>query len=322
MIIIYSGGSMSRFEKKFGKYAISNLTTILIICYVVGYVLEMINANFFEMLTLNPLAIMQGQVWRLVTWIVIPPEQLDIFTIIMLYFYYSVGKTLERAWGDYKYNIYIFSGLLFTVIASFACYGICEYLYGPFLSALHLSDMTYMAGSTLFSTYFINMSIFLAFAATFPNAQVLLMFVVPVRIKWMGIIYAVLLGAQFISAVTAIEPLMSDMSTGAISLLDSVTVVTNVCNIAYCGAILASLVTFGVFWLINIRRFRMSPKQMKRRHEFKQEVKVNSKITKHKCAICGQTDETNENLSFRFCSKCNGNYEYCQEHLFTHEHVK
>lgn len=307
---------MSKFEKKFGKYAISNLTTILILCYVVGYVIEMINANFFEMLTLNPLAIMQGQVWRLVTWVVIPPEQLDIFTIIMLYFYYSVGKTLERAWGDYKYNVYIFSGLFFTIIASFACYGLCEYLYGSLLSTMKLSDITYMAGSTLFNTFFINMSIFLAFAATFPNAQVLLMFVVPVQIKWMGIIYAVLLGAQFCEAFMAIEPLKNNF------LLDGGIAVSNVCNISYCGAILASLLTFGMFWLTNIRRIRMSPKQMKRRHEFKQEVKVNSRITKHKCAICGQTDETNENLSFRFCSKCNGNYEYCQEHLFTHTHVK
>lgn len=313
---------MSKFERKFGKYAISNLTTILILCYVVGYVIQIINANFFEMLTLNPYAILQGQVWRLVTWLVIPPEQLDFFTIIMLYFYYSVGKTLERAWGDFRYNIYLFSGMLFTIIASFACYGICEYLYGTVLGALELSEMTYMAGSTLVSTYYINMSIFMAFAATFPNAQVLLMFVIPVQIKWMGIIYGVLLGAQFISAITSIQPLMSDMGTGSIMLVDSLTAVSNVCNIFYCGAILASLVTFGVFWLTNIRRIHLSPKQMKRRHEFKQEVKVNTRITKHKCAICGQTDESNENLSFRFCSKCNGNYEYCQEHLFTHEHVK
>ena len=125
---------MRKFEKKFGKYAISNLTTILIMCYVVGYVIQMINANFFEMLTLNPYAILKGQVWRLVTWVVIPPEQFDILTIIMLYFYYSVGRTLERAWGDYKYNVYIFSGMLFTIIAAFVSYGICEYRYGELFS--------------------------------------------------------------------------------------------------------------------------------------------------------------------------------------------
>lgn len=296
---------MRKFEKKFGKYAISNLTIILIMCYVVGYVIQMINANFFEMLTLNPYAILQGQVWRLVTWVVIPPEQFDILTIIMLYFYYSVGRTLERAWGDYKYNVYIFSGMFFTIIAAFVSYGICEYQYGELFSITMTSEPIYLAASTLFSTLYINLSIFMAFAATFPDAQILLMFVVPIRIKWMGIVYAVLMGAELIMGLQLQDPLLS-----------------KVYNLFYRSAIIASLLTFVVFWLINMRRFRVSPKQMKRRHEFKQEVKVNSKITKHKCAICGQTDETNENLSFRFCSKCNGNYEYCQEHLFTHEHVK
>lgn len=66
----------------------------------------------------------------------------------------------------------------------------------------------------------------------------------------------------------------------------------------------------------------MSPRQVKRRAEFKQDIRRNPRITKHKCAICGQTDEDDPSLEFRFCSKCNGNYEYCQQHLFTHTHVK
>ena len=69
-------------------------------------------------------------------------------------------------------------------------------------------------------------------------------------------------------------------------------------------------------------KIHMTPKQMKRRQQFKQEVKRNTRITQHKCAICGRTDEDDETLEFRFCSKCEGNYEYCQYHLFTHEHVK
>ncbi|GFI65231.1 hypothetical protein IMSAG185_00826 [Lachnospiraceae bacterium] len=66
----------------------------------------------------------------------------------------------------------------------------------------------------------------------------------------------------------------------------------------------------------------LNPKQMKRRAEFRQDIRRNPKITTHKCAICGRTEEDDPNLEFRFCSKCNGNYEYCQNHLFTHEHVK
>ena len=110
---------MSKFEKKFGKYAISNLSLILILCYVVGYVIQLINSDFLLYLTLNPYAILHGQVWRLFTWIIVPPSSLDPFTIIMLLFYYNIGTTLERTWGVYRYNVYILSGMLFTVIGSF-----------------------------------------------------------------------------------------------------------------------------------------------------------------------------------------------------------
>ena len=114
---------MSKFEKKFGKYAIHNLTMVLIMCYVAGYVIELMGKaagnNLLGFLTLDPYRILHGQVWRLVTWVIVPPESLDIFTIIMLFFYYSLGTALERTWGTYRYNVYIFSGMLFTIIGSF-----------------------------------------------------------------------------------------------------------------------------------------------------------------------------------------------------------
>jgi len=290
---------MSKFEKKFGKYAVSNLSAILIMCYAVGYIIELINSDFLLMLTLDPYAILHGQVWRLVTWIVVPPETLDFFTIIMLYFYYSVGRTLEHTWGDYRYNVYLFSGMLFTVIASFVCMGLCYLFYGEVFTSPEQAGAIFLAGSTIFSTYYINMSILLAFAATFPNAQILLMFVIPVKMKWMGIVYGVLLGVQLIAGFG-----------------------TPLGDLFYRCAIAASLLTFGVFWVTSRNRIHMTPKQIKRRHEFKHEVKTHPAITKHKCAVCGRTDESSDNLEFRFCSKCNGNYEYCQQHLFTHRHVE
>lgn len=290
---------MNKLEKKFGKYAISNLSMILIMCYAVGYVLQLINADFLYMLTLDPYQILHGQIWRLVTWIVVPPESLDLFTIIMLYFYYSVGKTLENTWGDFRYNVYLFSGMIFTIIASFVAMGFCYFLAGDVFANPQNAEAIFMAGSTIFSTYYINMSILLAFAATFPNAQILLMFVIPVRMKWMGIIYFVLLVGQFIAG------------TGSV-----------LGNIFYRCAIAASLLTFVIFWITSRNNMHLTPKQMKRRHDFKQEVKTTARMNGHKCAICGQTDKEHPDLEFRYCSKCNGNYEYCQEHLFTHEHVK
>lgn len=282
---------MSKFEKKFGKYAIPNLTLILIICYAVGYILMIFKSDILMYLTLNPYLILKGQVWRLFTWVLVPPSSFDIFTIIMLLFYYNIGTALERTWGDYRYNVYIFSGILFTVIGSFLCMG---YLYLCGNSELEIM-VQFLGNSLFFSTYFINMSIFLAFAVTFPDVQVLLMFVIPIKVKWMGVVYGVMMLWYFLTWGTFAR-----------------------------FAIAASLLNFLVFFLGTKSWMHLSPKQMKRRAQFKQQVKQNPNpgITRHKCAICGRTEQDDPSLEFRFCSKCNGNYEFCQYHLFTHEHFK
>ena len=286
---------MSKFEKKFGKYAIPNLTLILILSYVAGYVIELIGSaagvNMLGYLTLDPYRILHGQIWRLVTWVIVPPESFDLFTVIMLYFYYSLGTTLERTWGTYRYNVYILSGILFTVIGSFLCMGMVYLMYGSLPT--EIASAYFYQGSYAFSTYYINLSIFLAFAATYPNMQVLLMFVIPVKVKWMGILDA---GVMLYYVVVG--------------------------NVFTRFAIIASLLNFVIyFW--RMYRSRISPKQMHRRAQFERKSNAGkAKATRHKCAICGRTEEDDPNLEFRFCSKCNGNYEYCQYHLFTHEHVK
>lgn len=279
-----------KFEKKFGKYAIRNLSLVLIICYACGYLFEMLYPSLLSYLYLNPYEIIfHGQIWRLVTWIIVPPSSFDFFTLLMLYFYYSLGTTLERTWGTYRYNVYIFSGVLFTILGAFLLFAYTAIVGGDAGMAL----WSYYPLASMFSTYYVNMSIFLAFAATYPNMQVLLFFFIPIRIKILGIIYGALLIFQFITG-----------------------------GIAVRFVIAASLMNFIVFFFTSRGRVHMSPKQVKRRQEFKKEVKKSTKITRHKCAICGRTEETNPELEFRFCSKCDGNYEYCQDHLFTHTHVK
>ena len=286
---------MSKFEKKFGRYAIPNLTLILILSYVAGYVIELLGSaagvNLLGYLTLDPYRILHGQIWRLVTWVIVPPESLGIFTVIMLYFYYSLGTTLERTWGTYRYHVYIFSGMLFTIIGSFLCMGVVYLMYGSLPT--EIASSYFYSGSYAFSTYYINLSIFLAFAATYPDMQVLLMFVIPVKMKWMGILDAVLMLYYVIKG-----------------------------GVFTKFAIIASLLNFVLyFW--QLHRSRISPKQMHRRAQFEKKSNAGrAKVTRHKCAICGRTEEDDPSLEFRFCSKCNGNYEYCQYHLFTHEHVK
>ena len=290
---------MSNFEKKFGKYAIKNISLVLILFYACGYLINWINPVMFNYLTLNPYAILfKGQIWRLITWLIIPPENFSFFTLIMLYFYYSIGTALERTWGTYRYNLYLFLGIIFTAVGAFAMMGFVYLFQRDILFAMGAENY-FAVLSTMFSTYYVNMSIFLAFAATFPDMQVLLFFFIPIKVKILGIIYGVLLVYEFIAGVG-----------------------NKYLNAANRFVIGASLLNFIVFFLTSRNMIHMSPKQVKRRQEFKREVKQSAKITRHKCAICGRTEETNPELEFRFCSKCDGNYEYCQDHLFTHAHVK
>lgn len=285
---------MSPFERRFGKYAIKNLSFVLVLCYAVGYLLQMFDMSgvLLGYLTLNPYAILHGQIWRLVTWVMIPPGNSNLFlTLIMLYFYCSIGTTLERTWGTYRYNVYLFQGMLFTIVGSFLLMGF-HYIFNP----ADIGGMPYgyfQAVSWYFSTYYINMSIFLAFAATFPDVQVLLMFIIPIKVKWLGVIYAVMLAFEFLPA-----------------------------GVNRKFAIAASLLNFIVFFFTSRNMMHLNPKQIHRRQEFKRDVKRSTGITRHKCAICGRTEVDSPNLQFRFCSKCDGNYEYCEEHLYTHTHVQ
>ena len=299
---------MSNFEKKFGKYAIKNLSLILIMCYACGYLMKWINPGFFTYLYLNPYEIIHHfQIWRLLTWLIVPPDSFDFWTLLMLYFYYSIGTSLERTWGTYRYNVYIFSGILFTAVGAFILYGVSS-LLGAQSLGLWTTVNGYITYPTMFSTYYVNMSIFLAYAATFPDYEVLLFFILPIKVKFLGIIYGAMLVYQFI------------VGYGTSSALVYY-------NLGIRFVITASLLNFVVFFFTSRRKVRRGPIQITRQQaakqqSFRHEAKKSGSITRHKCAVCGRTDETNPELEFRFCSKCNGNYEYCQDHLFTHTHVQ
>lgn len=279
---------INKMEQKFGRYAVHNLTMYIIITYVAGYLLNYLAPEALSYCLLEPALILQGQVWRLVSWLLIPPGTLDIFTIIMLFFYYSIGTTLEQTWGAFRYNLYIFGGIILSVIGAFVLYGIL---------LLTGSNGILLLEGGAFSTYFISMSIFLGFAAAYPNMQVLLYFIIPLKIKWLALVDIVYLVWQMAGSGW----------------------VTRAC-------IICSLMNFIIFFLATRNTSRISPRQVKRRRTYMRAVNsgYNSKgqVTKHKCAVCGRTELDGDNLEFRFCSKCKGNYEYCQDHLFTHEHVK
>ena len=286
-------------RRKLEKYAIPNLTLYLIICYGIGYLMQYLVPAGYQYLMLDPFLVLKGQVWRLVTWILIPPDSSNIFfVLITLYLYYSLGGLLERIWGTYKYNVYLFSGLLFTILGAFVLcgYSVLMGAQPTMYTGLYLLNNGSAVYFGQFSTYYINMSIFLACAASIPDVQVLLMFIFPIKVKWLGIVYGIIL--------------LVNCSQG---------------GIATWIVVIFSLLNFLVFFLRSKGKMHLSVGQIKRQQEFHQKMRSAGQtkgITRHKCAICGRTELDGDDLEFRFCSKCNGNYEYCQYHLFTHEHVK
>ncbi len=293
----------SNFERKYGRYAIKNLSIYIIIGYVIGYVIEYIFPQFYEYLTFNPYMIFHGQIWRLVTWIITPPETLGLFTIIMLLLYYQLGTALERAWGAYRYNVYIFSGMIFTIAGGLVVYGVLCAVYGAG-SATGQSYFGSLVGAIV-STYYVNMSIMLAYAATYPNQQLMLYFIIPIRVKWIGLFY----GAYLV-----------------FKIFDSFRIYNNVEAAVITVMIIVSLLNFLIYFIRTRSRGGHTPKQARRRQKYRQSIH-NAQTERHyangahhKCMVCGRTDIDSPNLTFRYCSKCTGNKEYCEEHLFTHVH--
>ncbi|MCR5641418.1 MAG: hypothetical protein K6G04_08720 [Lachnospiraceae bacterium] len=298
---------LNKLEKKLGKYALPHLMNYIIGGYVIGYLLmfgqTITNWSFIGLMTLNPYNIIhQFQFWRVITWVLIPPQDNLIFAIIMMFFYWQLGNALERTWGTFRFNVYIFGGILFTVIGAFVLYGVLALVYGYEVASL----------GGLFSTSYINMSIFLAFAVCYPDMEVMLYFIIPIKMKWMAIVYAVLVG-------------YTALMSGWVARV----------------AIIASLLNFLIFFLMTRDYRKMNPKERARKARWKaaygsggngfgpsgasyqqEHPGQQGQGYRHKCAICGRTDVSNPELEFRYCSKCNGNYEYCNEHLFTHPHVK
>lgn len=278
---------LDKLERKLGRFAIPNLTVYLLVGYVIGFGIVNLMRDMVGYLTLEPALILRGQVWRLISWMLIPPTDNLISLVFLVLLYYSLGTALERTWGSFRYNVYIFSGLLFTVLAVFGLYAFYYFRYGVEVP---------LSAVVLIGTNYITMSIFLAFAVIYPDMEVMLYFILPIKMKWMALVYVVLAGYDFINGGIGIRV-----------------------------AIGASLLNFVIFFLSTRNYKRFGPREQARKAKFKKQSRPHMTYTNgahHRCAVCGRTELDDPCLEFRFCSKCNGNYEYCQDHLFTHEHVK
>lgn len=285
--------------RKFGRFAIKNLVIYILATYAVGYVFQLAFPGVYEYIELNPELVMKGQVWRLFTWVFTAPTTFSIFTAFVFIFEFYVGQMLERAWGSFGYNLYIFLGLIFLVLSSMIAYWITGISVSP-------------------STYYIMLTSFLAYAFTFPDLQVMLFFIIPVKVKWMAYAELLVYAYDFLSVGTIKSYYVELYGDLGAKVANQLIFTTRL-------GIIMSLLNFFLFYLMikDFRRF--APKEIKRKQVFKAKVKSGQApafSSKHKCAICGKTEKDSDTTTFRFCSKCNGNYEFCDEHLYTHKHFE
>lgn len=296
----------AKMERKFGKYAIHGLMRYVAAVSVAGSLIGLINPEiYFNYLSLDIYQILHGQVWRLVTFALYPSVAangsgifIDVFLYgLMLYIFLWIGGILEQAWGSFRFNAFYFSGIFLMLLVSFVYYFVVVSASGS-----GLAPAVGYSLATQFNLENLNYSMFLVFAFLFPDTQFLLYFIVPVKAKWLGIIDLVVYGIQIVQCFQA----------------------RTVSSFMAMFLIMALLVNFVVFYLIarNPQGIGAAVRQRKRRVVYRNTAAEQKDMPRHRCAICGRTEKDSPQLEFRYCSKCEGNYEYCSDHLFTHEHVR
>ena len=170
---------LNKIERKCRKFAISNLMLYIVLAMSVVWIASIIlatnpnnNVNLLELISFNRYKILQGEVWRVLSFVFMPPSTLFILIPIILYFYWFMGSSLEYKWGAFKFNIFYFTGIIGCIAAGFI--------------------MGYA------TSYYLNLSLFLAFAILFPNEQLLAFFVIPIKAKWLALVDGIILLYDFI----------------------------------------------------------------------------------------------------------------------------
>lgn len=266
---------IDRFCYEHPNFGIPNLMKYITIGNGVFWLLGAVNPVLMSYLTFSPAAVMHGQVWRIVSFMFYPPST-GLIAFIAFYFYYWIGSTLEQYWGTAQFNVYFFTGVVLTELYGFIVY---------FITGMSFN----------LTAEYIYLSMFFSFAAMFPDMQVLLFFIIPIKMKWLALVDA----AFFV---------MSVISTAFPANLLPIVAVLNF--FIFCGADLLRIAPKRPS--TNTVNFRRESARIRREQS--------EKLYNHKCSVCGRTDRDYPNLEFRYCSRCAGYHCFCEDHINTHIH--
>ncbi len=249
---------LDKLERRFGFLGIPGLPRILVGFAALVFLLALLNPGYTSILDLDPAKVLHGEVWRLVTYIFIPQSLHPLWVIFALWFLWWIGEGAERAMGPFRLTLYFVIGMIGTTIAAF------------------------FFGSN-FSNGMLIASLFFAFARFYPEEIMYILFILPVRIKWMAWIFAAVLIFGFVTRSNS-----------------------------YRAAMIAAFANYLIFFgpgHIHAARHRRDVSTRRKRFEEQSRPETESL---HKCAVCGRTELADSDLEFRVSS--NGE-EYCLEHL-------
>ncbi len=281
---------INRLERKFGRWAVPNITVLIIAGQVVLYFMQRMSPARGlgadpSLLWLLPGQVLSGEVWRLLTFIISPPLVGPIFVIFYWMLMYLFGNTLEQMWGSFRYNCYLLVGY-FSIVA--ATLGI--WMWGGDVAVVSAQVQSMMLSRGLINTsVFLYGTLFFAFARVNPDFTLNLYFILPIRIKWLALIQWIAYGYVSIRGDWSVRLLV-------------------------VASILNYLLFFG-------REHWREVKSGQRRRSFQAKVANASKQLSHQCRVCGLDRKTAPRTLFRYCSKCAGQCCYCPEHIHDHEHV-
>ena len=175
--------AMERFALQHPNFGVPNLMLYIVIGNVIAFfLLRMTSGLAIQFLYFDWGLVLRGQIWRLLTFVFVPESTQPFNLILSLYFMYFIGSMLEREWGTPKFNLYYLSGVVLTILTGV----ISHYAFGD---------------GVLMGTYYVGMSMFLAFAALYPDAQLLLMYILPVKAKWLAWVDLALFGADIVASL-------------------------------------------------------------------------------------------------------------------------
>ena len=280
---------------------IPNLMLYVSVASAIVYIISLVNGGSFlyDLLCFDKALILKGQLWRLVTYIFTYNGGGGAFlAFISFYFFYMLSRHVELSMGTLRFNIFYFSGvILMDIFAMIFCPSSAVTIGEEIYSA---DIFTYLIYGNM--AYYLHLSITLLFATTHPNAQFTIFFILPVKAWFLGLVYVLLIGIDMINLAVLFPHNLFPL----VGLLN---------YLIFAGKDVLNLFPF---FTPTVRR-RTPPKTGT--VSFKKATPQKPDYN-HRCTICGRTDVSDPELEFRYCSRCNGYYCYCQDHISDHTHVQ